>query len=85
LARQAVPGLIERLGDENQDVSQAAITALGQIGVAAVPMLFDVAQDKKLRPALAQALGKIGGPVLPTLINALQSPKTQHAPWLATP
>ncbi|MBC7225425.1 MAG: HEAT repeat domain-containing protein, partial [Anaerolineae bacterium] len=65
---QAVPGLLEMLMDENEDVRQEAARALGEIGdPQAVPGLLEALWDEKwwMREAAAGALGKIARALKP--------------------
>jgi HEAT repeat protein len=76
LGTAAVSVLIEALGDGTESVRAAACEALGQIGVAAMPLLIQAAQNKNLREAVVQVLGKIGVAAVPKLIEALQDRQT---------
>jgi len=63
---QAIPALIQRLRDEDIDVSIDAIEALGRIGnpQAIPPLLESLNSDPngEIKIAVVEALGKIGGP-----------------------
>jgi len=75
-ATESVSSLIQKLEDGNEYVRRAAAEALGQIGVAAMPLLIQAAQNKNLREAVVQVLGKIGVAAVPKLIEALQDRQT---------
>jgi HEAT repeat protein len=61
-ADQAVPALVKALADPNADVSQAAGTALTQLGAEAVPALLRAVTESDARVQLAaiRALGEVG-------------------------
>lgn len=80
-AREAVPDLIEALGDSNPYLSQSAHIALWRIGPDAVPALIEALQSKneRQRTRAASALGAIGPPAkaaLPALTQLLK-----HKDW----
>ena len=71
---QAVPPLIQALGDRSENVRAAAAEALGAIGdPQAVPPLIQALGDDEfwVRRAAAEALVRIGAPAVPALIQAL--------------
>jgi HEAT repeat protein len=73
--QQAVPPLIQALGDSDWDVRAAAAWALGKLGdPRAVPALIQALRDRSenVRFAAAWALGDLGDPqAVPALIKAL--------------
>jgi HEAT repeat protein len=74
--RQAVPPLIQALGDGDRDVRAAACWALGEIGdgQAVPPLIQALGMEGRLsdvRAAACEALVKIGAPAVPHLIQAL--------------
>jgi len=75
LGAQAVPALIQALGEGDLLVCEAACEALGRIGDPhAVPALIQALGDEDLlvRSAACEALGRIGDPhAVPALIQAL--------------
>ena len=72
---QAVPALIQALGDSDSAVRRAAAEALGKLGdPQAIPALIQALgdSDRDVRRAAAEALGAIGDPqAVPALIQAL--------------
>jgi len=62
---QAIPALIERLQDEDIDVSIDAADALGRIGDSSAipPLLESLTHDPngEVKTAVVEALGKMGG------------------------
>jgi HEAT repeat protein len=76
-SRDAVPLLIERLGDADGSVATEAARALGNVGDArAVDPLFAILRrphkkDDDLQKAAGGALGKIGAPAVDRLLAAL--------------
>jgi HEAT repeat protein len=69
--------LIADLNDPNENLRQAAIEALVQIGAPAVNDLVCVlgAEEKGIRFAAAIALGQIGAPALEALLSVLSEEK----------
>ena len=59
--RTALPAIIGRVADENPDVRNAALSAVGRIGWAAVPALTEALESntKELRIGAATSLGRI--------------------------
>jgi HEAT repeat protein len=76
--RDAIPGLIEALGDTDKSVRKSAAEALGKIGDRdAVPVLMESLRDpdNSVRGYAAEALGKIGGKdTVPKLMEILIDP-----------
>jgi HEAT repeat protein len=77
----SVESLIRRLYDEDEDVRNATIVALGERGESAVePLIFFLNredEDVDFRLAVGQALGEIGEPAIDSLIMALQEEDTR--------
>ncbi len=73
-AAPAIPALIVRLSDRENDVRRAAIQCLGRIGQPAIAPLRQVFHDPdvRLRLSAANALGHVGQAALPALIEALE-------------
>jgi len=72
LIEQAITRLVKSLGSTNEGEGRAAVTALRQIGEAAIPALLTELQSKepKRRQQSVVSLGEIGSP---TSIPALQA------------
>jgi len=75
-AEEAVPELIQVLGEENDSLRSTAVTALAAIGTGAVPALVAALdhQGPAVRSGAADALGSIGAgstEAIPALINLL--------------
>ena len=75
-AEEAVPDLIQLLGEENDFLRSTAVTALAAIGAGAVPALIAAMnhQGPAVRSGAADALGGIGAgatEAIPALINLL--------------
>lgn len=75
-AEEAIPDLIQVLGEENAPLRPAAVTALSAIGAGAVPALVAALnrQSPAIRSGAADALGGIGAgatQAIPALINLL--------------
>lgn len=73
----AVPALVEAMGDEEVAVRWAAAKALARIGQVAVPALAATLQGKggRLFPYALWSLGEIGGPsAVDALSDAVRSP-----------
>jgi HEAT repeat protein len=70
---QAIPALIQALGDSNRAVRAVAAEALGDLGdPQAIPALIQALgdSDREVRRASAEALGKLGDPqAVPALIK----------------
>jgi HEAT repeat protein len=83
----AVAPLVARLTDQNWRVVDAAVTGLGEIGIAAVPQLLTVAgqtgQDTTVSFQVSQALTAMGTKVVPSLIAALSNPNPRVQQWSA--
>jgi hypothetical protein len=79
--QQLLPGLIDALKDEDDEVRQLSALALASIGRDAVPALLQALQDnnKEKRAAAAYAIGRIGPQAreaIPDLVKALKDPET---------
>ncbi|MFQ5793914.1 MAG: M56 family metallopeptidase, partial [Candidatus Bipolaricaulia bacterium] len=76
-AKDAVPALIEALGDARAPVRSLAVTALRAIGSDAVPALVEALQDKEVREFAVEALGRISPAdtqeVIPVLVKVLHN------------
>ena len=73
-ANDAVPALIEVLGEKEVGIRSNAAEALGKIGDAqAVPALIEALSEEVwiVGYTAARALGEIGEPAVPALIEAL--------------
>lgn len=83
-ARQAIPALIQALGDEDDYVRGLVVAALSTVGRRAeesIPALLEALEDESeyRREGAADALGSIGSTqgaeaVIPALIQALEDP-----------
>lgn len=75
-ANDAVPELINCLGDRSLFIRGASIKALSSIGDSAVPSLikvFEFSNDETVNQCAASSLIEIGKPAVPHLIKALKS------------
>jgi HEAT repeat protein len=74
LGEAAIPALVEGLGNSDQDVENACITALARIGPASVAVLLEALHDPmpRIRSGAAKVLGHLGQDV-PAAAGALMA------------
>jgi hypothetical protein len=80
--KDLVPALIKALQDSDQEVADAAATALGHLGGDALPALIEALQapDKILRSRAALAVGKLGSEgrtAVTALLKALEDEEVE--------
>lgn len=74
-AAEAVPDLVQKLEDENEEIALGAYSAVRKIGMAGVPYLLrfmrDTQEKEKFRWYAAEALADLGPAALPHLLKAM--------------
>lgn len=85
-AQEAIPALVQVLGDETPDVRRRAVRALGDIGPEAIPALTLALRDEdpRIRKYAIWELGKIGPEAVPALTELLRDGDPEirrHAVW----
>jgi HEAT repeat protein len=84
---EAVPALVSALSDSNWRVVDAAVGALGDVGVGAVDRLLAVirnpAENTTVSYQISRALSAVGRPAVPKLVAALSEPNPAVQKWVA--